>query len=362
MENGQLVTRDGILPYDWNASTCYINRSDVTVLYGRGHNDPVEPEHGESTYEPFTSIRTLSLDGSILNIEGIGLIQGMDFTDPSKISQQLIFVDLDDPENTYAFDLQCIDSDDFTRNDGWDYTYTGFKAELDMKDNEIPRGSYYLKLKTINDDKDVESTLFCSMSAYRIMASYTESDSYLIRMNDYNGYRFEIDIIPFIEELDFTNINKPSKRSSNVSLDAIELNEEGDLKINGHSYMYYIDYDDPEKITYDLYLVDQGGNHLKLDTVLYDDGIDYKKELNSNYNINNISFIATGKIDELSEGSYVFYLKMSNTVDEIEYTDINEIKNYGFEVTPLVLNDKTFTISAGKIRKRLTLDVLGETN
>ena len=106
--------------------------------------------------------------------------------------------------------------------------------------------------------------------------------------------------------------------------------------------------------------MDSDGNYLKLDTELYDDGIDYKSELNSNYNINNISFLAAGKIDSLNVGEYVIYLKMSNTVNETRYEDINEIKNYGFEVPSVSIDGKTYEISAGKIRKRLTLNVSGE--
>ena len=361
VENGQLVTRDGILPYDWNASVAYINKSDVEVLYGKGQGlTPDVPERDESTYEPFTSIRTLSLDGSILTIDGIGLIQGMDFTDLDKISQQIRFIDLNNSENVFTYDAECIDSEGYSKDDGWNYQYTGFSVSYDLKEIELPLGSYYVKLKTVNEDRSVETALFSSLSAYRILTSKSDTNSYQIKMNDSNAYRFEIDVMPLVEELDFTEINKPSKRTSNVSLDNITLDEDGTLTINGHAYMYYIDYDDTDKISYDIYLVDSDGNYLKLDTELYDDGIDYKSELNSNYNINNISFLAAGKIDSLNVGEYVIYLKMSNTVNETRYEDINEIKNYGFEVPSVSIDGKTYEISAGKIRKRLTLNVSGE--
>ena len=331
------------------------------MLYGKGQGlTPDVPERDESTYEPFTSIRTLSLDGSILTIDGIGLIQGMDFTDLDKISQQIRFIDLNNSENVFTYDAECIDSEGYSKDDGWNYQYTGFSVSYDLKEIELPLGSYYVKLKTVNEDRSVETALFSSLSAYRILTSKSDTNSYQIKMNDSNAYRFEIDVMPLVEELDFTEINKPSKRTSNVSLDNITLDEDGTLTINGHAYMYYIDYDDTDKISYDIYLVDSDGNYLKLDTELYDDGIDYKSELNSNYNINNISFLAAGKIDSLNVGEYVIYLKMSNTVNETRYEDINEIKNYGFEVPSVSIDGKTYEISAGKIRKRLTLNVSGE--
>ncbi|MBQ3295985.1 MAG: glucosaminidase domain-containing protein [Erysipelotrichaceae bacterium] len=360
IENGALVTRDGILPYDWEDSVAYINKSDVKVLYGKTQETP-EPENpkDDSTYEPFTSIRNLSLNGSILSIDGIGLIQGMDFTDQAKISQKISFVDLSNEENIYTFDCNVIDSDAYSRNDGWDYTYTGFSLELDLKDS-LPVGSYLVKLSTVNEDKSVETSLFSSLSSYRLLTSLTDSNSYQIRMNDSNSYRFEIDVLPLIEELDYTAVNKPSKRTSNVSLDAIELDEQGNLTINGHSYMYYLNYDVTDNIAYDVYLVSDEGDYLKLETALYDDGIDYKKELNSNYNINNISFKAIGEIDTLKPGTYTIYLKMSNIVDETTYLDINEIKNYGFEVEPITIEGITYEIGTSRIRRRLILNVTGE--
>ncbi|MBP5280529.1 MAG: hypothetical protein J6Z03_08590, partial [Erysipelotrichaceae bacterium] len=361
VENGQLVTRDGILPYNWNDSTVYINKSDVYVLYGKGQETtPVEPEKDESTFEPFVSIRDLSIEGSVLSMNGIGSIQGMDFDDKEKISQQIIFTDLSDSTVTYLFDATVIDSDGYTNNDGWDYQYTGFELSLDLEEQQLPAGSYYVKLKTTNSDKETESTLFSSLSAYRIMSSNSENNSYQLKMNDSNSYRFEIDVMPLLEELDYTMINKPSKRTSNVSLDDITLTEDSTLTIKGHSYMYYLNYTDTENISYEVYLVDDEGDYLKLDTQLYDDGIDYKKELNSNYDINNISFMATGKLDSLDPGNYTIYLKMANTVDGTEYLDINEIRNYGFVLEPVSLDGKTYEIVTSKIRKRLELNVSGE--
>ncbi|MBO7697979.1 MAG: hypothetical protein J6S38_02960, partial [Erysipelotrichaceae bacterium] len=216
------------------------------------------------------------------------------------------------------------------------------------------------KLKTTNSDKETESTLFSSLSAYRIMSSNSENNSYQLKMNDSNSYRFEIDVMPLLEELDYTMINKPSKRTSNVSLDDITLTEDSTLTIKGHSYMYYLNYTDTENISYEVYLVDDEGDYLKLDTQLYDDGIDYKKELNSNYDINNISFMATGKLDSLDPGNYTIYLKMTNTVDGTEYLDINEIRNYGFVLEPVSLDGKIYKIVTSKIRKRLELNVSGE--
>ena len=124
--------------------------------------------------------------------------------------------------------------------------------------------------------------------------------------------------------------------------------------------MYYINYDATDNIAYDVYLVNDEGDYLKLDTALYDDGIDYKKELNSNYNINNISFKATGDVGTLKQGTYTIYLKMSNIINETTYLDINEIKNYGFEAEPVIIEGLTYEIGTSRIRKRLTLNVTGE--
>ena len=356
VSDGNLVTEDGVLVYDWNASVAYVDKSKVKLLYQNG-NETTTVDKKPSTYEPLTSLRGVTLNSNELILNGIGAIQGMDFNDPSKVTHEIVFISLADKNVTYTFNAENINSDGYSQNDGWDYTYTGFNLKITLPDENLPAGSYYVKLRTTNADKTVETELYSSEVSYRVMSSDNENQSYLIRMNDTVNYRLEIDVMSLPDEVDFKQISKPSARSSLVSLDSISLDDEGNLSINAHAYMYYINYDNPENIEYEVYLVDSDENYKKLDTVLYDDGIDYKTELQSKYEINNISFKAFGNIGLLAEGDYTIYVKMKNKVNDKQYLDINEIINYGFVLPEISIGNKNYQLYTSTIRRRIMLKV-----
>ena len=357
LANGELVTDDGILKYDWDNCVGYIEENDLTILYTKKSNEetPTSEPKTDPTYNPIISLRQLSVENNILNIEGIGGIQGMDFDDQNKIKHSLNFINIENNEVIYSLDINTIDSDSFTNNDGYNYKYAGFKASIDLDNEKLIEGSYYVELVITNNKKTVKSYLYSSNKDYRKLATISKGITYQIRMNDNYNYRFEIDVLKMPEEIDFKTINKPSARPSLESIDEISLNDKAILQITAHGYMYYIDYDNQNKIKYDMYLVDDKDNFIKLNCELYDDGVNYTKELNSKYKLTHISFKANADISKLNNGNYQLYLVMSND----KYKDILEITNYGLKLNSVTIANKTYELNTSKIRNRIELNISG---
>ena len=350
LENGELVTRDGILDYDWDNSIAYIEEADVIQL----NNKPIEPDippREDPTYAPLVSLREVKLNSNTLTVSGVGAIQGMDFINKNDIKHTINFKSIETDKTIYTIDLDTIDSDGYSNNDNYDYKYTGFRKDIDL--NNLTNGSYYVQLVTKNKDKTISTYLYTPNKEYRSISNTLNNTTYRVRMNDNYNYRFEIDVLSLPEELYMSKINKPSARPSLLSLDSINLNNEGNLEIQGHGFMYYLDYNNPSNITYELYLVDSNNNFIKLDTSLYDDGVDYTSELQSKYDLSNICFKATGNIPSLKEGNYVIYVKMSNGNN----IDINELINYGFDLNSIDLNGYHYALNTSKLRKRIELKV-----
>lgn len=354
IENGELNVEDGVLPYDWNNSVAYLNKDDVVLL--KDINLPKNDYIDNATFKPITSLRNVSITNNILNINGVGIIQGMNFTKIDNVSHEIIFRSMSDNSKVYTFKANSIDSDGFSLYDGADYKYSGFNLDLDLNSNPIPLGSYQVELHTKYKDKEVTSVLRSSMVEFRSISSTINDYTYLIKMNDYYNYRFEIDLLSIPNELDVHSTLKPSARPSSISVDSIELSEEGVLSFSAHAYMFYLNYDDVNNIKYELFLIDDSSNYKKIDCELYDDGIDYKSELNSKYNINNISFKASADLKDL-DGSYIVYLKMSNNDDgSTRYMDVSEIIDYGYNLPSITINDKTYEFIQSNIRKRIVFN------
>ncbi|MBQ2510122.1 MAG: glucosaminidase domain-containing protein, partial [Erysipelotrichaceae bacterium] len=349
--NGEINTQDGILEYDWNASVGYIEENDLVLLNALQTDIP--DTRPEPTYEVLNSLRNVELSSDHIEISGVGAIQGMDFQEGDQtIRHTITFRSLEDRETAYSFVAENTDSDGFDLNDMYDYSFSGYHISIPLPNEDLPTGSYYVELTTENKDHSVTSYLLSPDKNLRNLNSANEEQNYAVRMNDYYNYRFEMDVLSVPDDLDFASTNVPSARPASVSLDSVALDEQGNAEIIGHAYMYYLNYNDAGKVGYSLYLVNSSENCLPLDTQLYDDGIDYKSLLGSNYDLTYICFRATGNISDL-EGEYTVYLKMSNSTEEGNYLQIVEIPNYGLDLPSMQNETKQYSFATSAVRKRL---------
>jgi len=354
--NGELNTDDGVLTYDWKKSVGYIDEKDLVLLNVKQVEEPVD-DRPEPTYEILNSLRNVELTSDHLTISGVGAIQGMDFKkDDKTIKHTVTFRSLENKDVAYSFTAENVDSEGFDLNDQYDYSWSGYQISIPLPNENLPKGSYYVELTTENNGKSVTSYLMTPDAETRLLNASNDTETYSIQMNDYFGYRFEMDVLSVPESLNFDSIVKPSARPSVVSVDTVDLTESGDLEMTGHAYMFYLDYDDPEKISYEVWLVDNEENYVKLDTQLYDDGFDYKSMLGSKYELNHICFKANGNILDL-DGNYTVYLKMSNSSAEGEFMQIAEAPGFGIDLPQRTISEKEYSFTVSGIRERLALTV-----
>ena len=348
--NNEINTDDGILKYDWEKSIAYIDIDKVEQINNIETNilDP------NIDYEYIVSLRTVKMENDTLSISGIGLFKDVNFDSLDHISHKITLISMKDENVKFEFDADTIDSDGFTYNDEFNYTYAGFNCDIDIKGKDMPLGSYYVVLTTRNHNISMSRYLYSPEIDYRTMV-YQNERTYKVYMNDYYNYRFELDILSTPEELEMTKIHKPSARPSSLSFEEINIDDTGVLNIQAHGYMFYVDYENKDNISYEVYLVDDKNNYLKLDTSIVDTDIDYTKELNSKYKLNHITFKATKNVKDL-KGSYYIFVKMKNNTDD-NYLDVLELSNYGIELENKKIDKKTFTFKTSKLRDRIILDI-----
>lgn len=345
--NGSMYVDDGCVAYDWNKSIAYIDCNRVSITNGK---KVTSVEKSTPTYKEFSSLRGITIENGILNVNGIGGIQGMDFTNnDANIKHEIIFYDANNSENKYEFIAENTAITGYNLNDGYDYKYVGYNLNLELNDENLPVGSYYLVLKTTNGSKTVESTIVSANSQYSNIIYYDTNNNYRITNNYIYNYRIEFDI--FKTELNYSEISMPSSRKSLVSFDDISFDEEGYLNITGHGMIYYLNYDNPDNIAYTIYLVGEDGTTLQMNTELTENKFDYKTQLNSSYNLDHISF--SGKIDLKGvTGTYNLILKIRND-SSIDYSEfVNMARMEMPSISNEILNDKILT---SNVRNRLYL-------
>ena len=344
---GNINTDDGVIKYKWNESLAYINIDDVIVL----NNANVYQQEPELPHEAISLVSDMEINEGTLNVKGIGLITNYNFTDASKVSHKIRVYDLSNNEIVKEIVCENIDSDSYSINDGFDYKWAGFECDIPM--NELNKGSYILRLETSFDSKSTFETLLKSYNDDLSFLSYeNDENDYSVRLNDFYGYRIEIDVNDHL--LDYTDISKPSDRSSLVTLDSVtyEENEEGVTAIfEGLGMIYYLNYD--QNISYhELYLVNNE-KAIKAETTSHACGFDYKSFYESSYNMDNICYTAKVDLSDL-EGDYHLYLKIMNG----EYVDLAELNNaYEYEHNIYSTEKLKTSFLTEAIRYRLVFNV-----
>lgn len=347
--NNEIVTDDGIFDYDWQQSVGYINKTNVIVL-----NEKSVPGSNQSlsTYDPIVSVRKVELTDSSLTINGVAAIQGMNFSSENNIKHEVVFYDLSNESKFYSFTASTIDSLGFDLDDGWDYSYAGFNLNINLPNDQLPAGSYVVKIKITNRNKVVENILYTIESKYKFAAAKNETQTYRASMNEMLRYRLELDILNNNNDVDFTTIYKPSKRTSLVTLDSVDV-KNNTLEIQGHGFIHYLDYSNKDNVSFDLYLLDEKGNSVQFNTSLIENSMDYTDLFSYDYNLDNISFKSQFENIFDLEGNYTAYLIIRNG----EYKDILELPFKGVQFDDVVFEQKTVGLTSSSIRNRLMVHV-----
>ena len=338
VRNGALVTEDGLLPYDWNASTAYVNKSDATILYKKAEEASSVYNYDNYEHEGFSSVSAMSLsEEGILSMSGIAYISNVNFTESDDISHIVEIYDLETNEKISEFACENTDTSWYQINDGFDYKWAGFTGSYDLKDLE--KGTYIFKISIRYKDEDpLLSVLKAPLDSLALFDEVIEDVDYKISTNDVYGYRIEFDKTENI--FDYSTINKPSSRSSLVTIDNVIYEEKEDdtyATFTGLGMMFYLNYDD-EDIEHELYFVNDE-KVVKANTVTKACEFDYQTLYKSSYDMTNICYSAEVKLFDLL-GEYRLYLKIKNG----DYTDIVELLNMYNTIYPTIDNEN-YTVS-----------------
>ena len=345
--NGEINTDDGVIEYDWDASVAYVDTKYVTLLNNTGivTNVP-EAEHKQTSL-----VFDMNIANGTLNLNGISFLSNLNMTDASKAGHKLYVYDLSSNKSVKEINCTVTDSNGYSINDGFNYRYAGFDAAIDL--SQLAEGSYILRMASTYDGRADEQKLLKSFNDDKSYLAY-EDDAhyYTVRLNDFYGYRIEIDVSS--KAVDLGSIKKTSARSSLVSLDSVTYRKEGDktyAQFDGLGMIYYLNYDLEENM-HQLYLVN-GDKVVKADTVSKACSFDYKSFYRSSYNMDKICYSASVDLGSLS-GDYKLLLEIRNG----EYRDVVEISNaYGYEHKTYNEGGVTTSFTTENVRDRLIFTV-----
>ena len=344
---------ENLVTYDFDKSVAYVKTKDIHMIYGENVSDGSEPSEPN---KPSVSVRNvINIDDFTINDDGTATINGLafstgyDYLDKSLISHQLVVTDLESNKDIYTYDLETVDSNGFSLNDGYNYKYAGFSGMIDLK--QLPVGSYILKIKTNNNSVLSESTVTASYKNTYLQNKNVNDVSYKLTTNVIYKSRFELDISKSI--FDYENINKPTIQNSVLSYDKISI-EDGKLVVEGFGYIRDADFGAKQNPEFKLYLASDDGKMFELNTTSGTCKYNLTEALASKYDLSNACYSGEISLDQLESGEYTLYatIKTSDYYDIYFFTDTREYISGDY-----TSSSKTYDLFVSKDRFKIKLNV-----
>ncbi len=351
ISNGSVIADvEGVFGYSWSKSIAYIKSSDIQVL-----NDATVPKK-ELEHQALTSVNNVELSNNELTISGIGAISNVNFDDETKISHIVKLINFEDEDDVLSFDAGVYDANGFSLNDGFNYKYSGFEVTIDLSDINI--GSYYAIIETICGDYDYISVLRTSSLDHRNISNKYEDITYRFSTNQEYAYRIEIDIQN--TDLDYSLIEKPSKRDSLRQFDTLSIGDDGVVNFSGYSMIYYLNYDAQDENRYLLHLVDiDSGNAYTYNLNNVETPSDVVTLIGSIYDISYISFEKDIDLTQLSNGNYSVILEVNSSDEDGTYYDLFDFFANGRILPSKVIEDRSYSFYSNS-KNKLMLKITGE--
>lgn len=335
--------------YDFDRSVAYIKNEYLTTINKKSET-PIKPSDELSLMH---MIENMQIKDGNLTIDGVAFIKGLNANDSNKIVQKINVINIIDNSVSNYYVTSCVKHDGISFNDSLNYDYVGFEASIPLSD--IATGSYYLEIE-VNNDGNVLKAPMTSLESKFANNNYTLDANYQLSINSYYNYRLELEVESMPAVIDYGQIKKPldSIRNSLLSFDTLTLNDNLDFNIDGQSMIYYVDYDNPDNIKRTLYFVDSKDNYKSFACESYKSSIDFTKVLDSSYNLDYISFKASGNLADLKKGTYLLIMKLENG-DYVDYVELNNLS--GLNLPELKVNGINYRFFTSNIRDRLMLEV-----
>lgn len=354
ISNGVAITNnDNEIGYSWSNSVAYIKKNDIQVLNNATVAKKEVPQDN-LPHEAITSVSGVSLKQNTLKISGIGAITNMNFTNENNITHTIKLTNFENSEDVINIDCTNTDTNGFSMNDGFDYKYAGFSANIDL--STLNLGTYTMSLITTNGSETFTSVLRTTDLDYRNLASCDSNLAYRFSANQDYAYRIEIDVQK--TNIDFSSINKPSKRASMKQFDSLAISEDGIVEFSGYSMIYYLNYEQSSDNRFSLILVDYSTGTTKeiaLSNIQISDVI--KAQINSVYNIPYIGFTGTIDLNELAYGDYTILLKINTKDGSTTYKDIIEFNAEDRVLPDATIGNRSYAFHKGLTRNRLMIEI-----
>lgn len=337
-----------VIEYDWQASTGYVKGSSLTPINFNGSVDPEDdptPDVDPTIMKAYAIVDEIEFDADDLYIGGVGAIYGINMVDKNKVSHVVTLVDINS-DKYYSYICDNYETG-FDLNDGYKYKYSGYEVYIPICN--LPASNYQIYLTTTYDGYEKTAILSTTDIEYRDLVDISGDYTYRLKANSIYNYRLDLDI--FKTCLDYTDINKPSKRDSLATYSDIYVDNNGILHIEGIGYIFYTDFDNDNAIDFNIYLVSNNGcRHLTTYTVKE---YGYADLFGIDYNMDYIGFDAAGDVSDL-DGEYSIVLTITNgsNYDICELCD-----TAGYTVYDETVKGIDYCVYASNVRGRLMIDI-----
>ena len=296
------------------------------------------------------SVENINIDTEgNLYIKGLAFKTSYNYQNIDEISHKLELYNLVNGETIYSYDLNTIDSDGFSLNDGYEYQYVGFEGSFDI--SNLVLGNYGLRINVSNADMNFVANLSTTNKEFSNLYTNVGDLTFRYATNQIYRYRLEIDVIPNVYDLSL--INKPTIRPSIVSIDNLSISD-GKLIFKGASFMKFANFGLEDNVNISFDLLSKTGEKIDVETKKVPSEFDYTTAVGNGYDLNDVGFAVEFDVTGLANGTYEIVTELSTNeyYDLFTLTDSRNLEYDGY-----VGNDKSYSIVVSEDRYRVYLVV-----
>lgn len=329
ISNGTIITGStlGLVPYDWNSSKLYIDKSKLTLI--NASSSPIAEI--KTTDVLLTKIVDFSwISDTVLYIKGRGILNQTAMDDISKVTHTINLKSLTG-ENVITYPMTVL-AETFNNYNNLIYNSVGFEGSIDL--SLVPNGSFTLELVTTSRDT-TGKTLLRDPALNPIIPSSIISNSVLYKtvLDSWNTMEYHIIKSSNLPEMQLSP-KTPTEYMSVARIYNFSVNDSNILSIKGLGYINNANMGASDIKQFKLILIDQEN----FSTVPYSFDLipttgDFNPSLGSNdythswFNEANIDFT------KVIAGNYklFLYIKSNSIEDIVEFRDFSFKGDIAFE-------------------------------
>ena len=290
-----------------------------------------------------------------LQIKGYHAIRGLDHNENSELTYKLVFVNLDSNEEYVQEAERISNKDEFERpvysNDSYDYTYSWFKANIDI--DSLPDGDYQAYIITENSDYYAKTII--SNKVLKEQVSTYKSKKTLTTRNNYRDSNIPLEFIIRSEEIADKSATSTFNQYSQFRTFKFVDNK---LRIMGTSYSIGMDLSKDVEVerkiifenikTYKKYTYNVGS----ITEGLYQVGT----TLEDDFDKTRAWFDTSMDLSKIEKGEYAIYISTKSNISD--YGELNELLFRSLDDVILEQDGKKYSFRINKnLRYRIELIV-----